>query len=106
MVKVATAKAKGNTHAKTPTKATPKKAAPKKTPAAQRRNTGTQKQPADNESSEESPEELDHRQCKKKHVMPTEASDDEVVEAGDKNDEEPEVIGGEMESGHESDSEV
>jgi len=31
-----------------------------------------------------------------------EASDDEVVEAGDKDDEEPEVVGGEPESGHES----
>jgi len=106
MVKAATTKAKGNTHAKAPMKATPRKAAPKKTPATQHRNTGTQKWPADNESSEESPEELDHRQCKEKCVMPTEASDDEVVEAGDKDDEEPEVIGGEMESGHESDSEV
>jgi len=103
-----TTKAKGNTCAKAPTKATPKKAALKKTPATQHKNTGTQKRPAENDSSDESPEESDHRQHKKKRVRPAEASDDEVVEAGDKDDEEPEVIGGELESGHKSsnDSEV
>ena len=108
MAKAATAKAKGNTHVKAPTKATPKKAAPKKTPATQRKNTGTQKRPAENDSADESPEESDHRQRKKKRARPAEASDDEVVVVGDKNDEEPEVIGGEPGSGHESsnDSEV
>ncbi|KIK05364.1 hypothetical protein K443DRAFT_3861 [Laccaria amethystina LaAM-08-1] len=102
MAKAATTKAKGSTHAKAPMKAAPKKAAPKKTPATQRRNTGMQKQPAEDDSSEESPEELNHRQHKKKWTRPTEASDDEVVEAGDKDDKEPEVVGGEPESGHES----
>jgi len=97
MAKAANTKAKGNMHAKAPTKA-----APKKTPATQRKNTGTQKQPAENDSSDESPEESDHRQHKKKQARPAEASDDEVVEAGDKDDKEPEVIGGEPESGHES----
>ena len=102
MVKVATTKAKGNTHTKAPTKATPKKAALKKTPATQCKNTGTQKWLAENDSADESPEESDHRQYKKKWARPAEASDDEVVVVGDKNDEEPEVIGGEPGSGHES----
>jgi len=61
-----------------------------------------QKWPAEDDSAEESPEELNHRQHKKKCARPTEASDDEVVEAGDKDDKEPEVVGGELESGHES----
>jgi len=43
MVKAATTKAKGNTHAKAPMKATPKKPSPKKTPATQCKNTGMQK---------------------------------------------------------------
>jgi hypothetical protein len=102
MAKAATTKAKGNTCAKAPTKATPKQPAPKKTPATQRKNTGTQKRPAEDDSSEESPEELNHRQHKKRRTRPTEASDDEVVEAGDKDDKEPEVVGGEPGSGHES----
>ena len=106
MVKAVTTKAKGNTHVKAPTKAAPKKAALKKTPATQRKN--MQKQPAENDSADESSEGLDHRQCKKKRARLAEASDDEVIVVGDKNDEEPEVIGGEPASGHESsnDSEV
>jgi len=81
-----------------------KEAALKKVPAAQHnKNKGTQKQPAENESSEESSdEESDHRPCKKKHARPTEASDDEEVEAGDKDEDELEVLGGEQEGGHES----
>jgi hypothetical protein len=111
----ATAKGKGTTRAKAPMKAAPKKAAPKKAapkkaPAAQRnKNKGTRKRPAENESSEESSdEESDHRPCKEKRARPTGPSDDEEVEAGDKDDEEPEVMGGEQEGGHESsnDSEV
>ncbi|EDR03890.1 uncharacterized protein LACBIDRAFT_331039 [Laccaria bicolor S238N-H82] len=102
MAKAATAKGKGNAHAKAPTKAAPKKAAPKKTPATQHKKTGSQKRPAENESSDESSEESDHRRRKKKCVRPTEASDDEVVDAGNKDDKEPEVMGGEPESEHES----
>jgi len=62
MVKAATTKAKGNAHAKAPTKATPKQPALKKTPATQRKNTRMQKRPAEDDSSKESPEELNHRQ--------------------------------------------
>lgn len=98
----ATAKGKGNTRTKAPMKVASKKAAPKKAPATQyNKNKGTWKRPAEIQSSEESSdEELDHRPCKK-HARPTEASDDEV-EAGDKNEDEPEVLGGEQEDGHES----
>jgi hypothetical protein len=104
---MATAKGKGNTRAM---KAAPKKAASKKAPAIQHnKNKGMWKWPAENESSEESSdEESDHRPHKKKHARPMKASNDKEFEAGDKDEDEPEVLGGEQEGGYKSsnDSEV